>query len=474
MSFLDLGRLSLRARVAVMLCLGFGLTMAVGFFALHAVVRDQIYDAAWAGLEGRQQALVNFVVRNPGQESRADERVELRSRSHEDYFEVRDGSGRLLTRSESSGGRDLAAPTAGGGIGEAVRYPLLLPDGHPGIAIRTIVPLAADDPRGHLVVSVASETVRIEALEAQIHTTMFFVLLTSLVGGLLAMTLAVQRGLKPVDQLASGAAAIDPDGPRRDLEFERLPPELSTLGQRLRDLMRRLFDARDRERRFSRAVAHELRTPLAEMRMLADVGAISDSLDKTKQSLREVSRTAEELQRIVDTLLALARYESGQESPQFEPVEISGETRRMIRRYEERAQERSLTMQVVLPDERWVVADQSLLRRLLSNLLANAVSHAPHGSTVEVKLAPAGPLHIRNAAPHLERRDVAHLAESFYRKSSQSDSAHAGLGLSLAAAIANVSKLKLDLELDAQNDFVATLNGFESITGAEDSQLTAA
>jgi two-component system sensor histidine kinase QseC len=474
MLFRDFGRLSLRARVAVMLCIGFGLTMAVGFFALHAVVRDQIYNAAWAGLEGRQQALINFVVRNPGQESLADERVELRSRSHEDYFEVRDGGGRVLARSESSGGRDLAPPPAGGDIGESARYPLVLPDGHPGIAMRTIVPLAANDPRGHLIVSVAAETTRIEALEAQIHTTMFFVLLTSLVGGLLAMTLAVQRGLTPVDQLASGAAAIDPDGPRRDLDFERLPPELSTLGQRIRDLMRRLFDARDRERRFSRAVAHELRTPLAEMRMMADVGAMSDSLDKAKRSLTEVSRTAAELQNIVDTLLALARYESGQEIPQFEPVELSGEIRRLGRRYEELARGRSLTLQVMLPDERWIVADQSLLRRLLANLLANAVAHAPDGSTVEVRLGPEGPLHIRNAAPHLEQRDVARLAENFYRKGARGEGTHAGLGLPLATSIAKVSKLRLELQLDAQNDFVATLNGFEALPVVAESPLTAA
>jgi two-component system sensor histidine kinase QseC len=336
------------------------------------------------------------------------------------------------------------------------------------------VPLAAEDPRGHLVVAVATETTRIEALEAQIHTTMFFVLLTSLVGGVLAMMLALRRGFSPVDQLASGALAIDPDGPRRDLEFERLPRELSTLGQRLRDLMQRLFDARDRERRFSRAVAHELRTPLAEMRMMADVGAMSDSLDKTKQSLTEVSRTAEEMQRIVDTLLALARYESGQEIPQFEPVELSGETRRLVRRYEELAREHSLTLQVMLPDERWIVADQSLVRRLLANLLANAVAHAPSGSTVEVRLGPEGPLHIRNAAPHLEQRDVARLAESFYRKSTRIEGLHAGLGLPLATSIAKVSKLRLELQLDAHNDFVATLHGFEALPVAADSPLTAA
>lgn len=473
MSFLDLGRLSLRLRVAVMLCIGFGLTMAGGFFALHAVVRDQIYEAAWTDLERRLEALANFAARHSGEESMADETVELRSRSHEEYFEVRDAGGRLLARSESSGGRDLVNPPAAGKRGELVRYSLLLPDGHRGIAVHTIVPLPADDPRGHLVVLVATETTRIEALETQIHTTMIFVLLTSLVGGVLAMTLAVQRGLSPVDQLASGAAAIDPDGPRRDLEFERLPPELSALGQRLRELMRRLFDARDRERRFSRAVAHELRTPLAEMRMLADVGAMSDSIDKTKRSLREVSRTAEELQRIVDTLLALARYESGQESPQFEPVQLADEVRRMVRRYEQNAQERALTLHVVLPDERWVVADQSLLRRLLANLLANAVAHAPNGSTVDVRLSPDGPLQISNSAPHLEQRDVEHLAESFYRKGSHGDGIHAGLGLPLATSIAKVSKLKLDLQLDAQNDFVARLNGFEALPVAAESHSTA-
>jgi two-component system sensor histidine kinase QseC len=462
MSFLDISKLSLRARVALMLCIGIGLTMAVGFVGLHAVVRKQIFDAAWADLERRHDALASFAARSPGEESLADSRVELRSRSHEDYFEVHDAKGRLLARSESSAGRDLALPPADL-EGELARYSLVLPDGHRGIAVRAVVPLAEDDPRGHLLVSVATETTRIESLETQIHGTMLVVLLTSLFGGVLAMAFAVRRGLAPVDQLASSAAAIDPDGPRRDLDFDRLPPELYTLGQRLRELMQRLFDARDRERRFSRAVAHELRTPLAEARMLADVGVISTSPDKMRRSLQEISRTADELQQIVGSLLALARYEAGQERPQTEPVELVAQVRRQIKRLEASSSERSLTLVLALPDERWIMADPALLRRLLANLLGNAVAHAPHGSTIDVLLEAAGPLRIRNEAPHLERRDVEHLAESFYRKGSGGDAMHVGLGLPLATSIAKVSNLKLTLELGSRSDFVATLNGFQPL-----------
>lgn len=462
MSFPDLAWFSLRGRLALMLLLGLGLPMSVGFLGLHYVVREQIYDTAWVRLENRRVALAEFAATHPGGESAADEMLEFRSKAHEDFFEIRAGDRRLLARSESSAGRDLDQPPAGG-ASEPVRYQLILPDGHSGIAIRGSTPLPAGDPRGRLITIVAQETESMAALEARVHTAMLAVGLSSLLAGIVATLVAIRRGLRPVDQLAKSAETIDPDGPRRALEVGHLPRELATLGEKLDILLRRLFDARDRERRLNRSIAHELRTPLAEVRMIADVGARSASPEEARSALREISASAEELQRIVDTLMALARYDSGQETPQPEPVDLAAEVRSQLARLAASAAERSLKIQAILPHERWVMADSALLKRLLANLLGNAVAHAPSGSSVSVSLGADGPLRISNPAPHLARGDLEHLGERFYTVDSGHGGAHAGLGLPLAMTIARLSHLRLELDLDGERNLTATLDDFRAL-----------
>lgn len=465
MSFPELRNLSLRARLTVMLCLGLGLTMAVGFIGLHHVVRNQIFDAAWDNLEERLDSLGEFAAMHPGHESTADNMLEFRSQAHEDYFEIRDAQGHLLARSASSLGRDLQRPSSETGE-HPNRYALTLPDGHEGIGVQGVTRLAPDDPRGHLVTVVATETARIEALETRVHGAMLAIALSSLAAGILATTLAIRHGLAPVDQLASSAESIDPDGPRRALDVGRLPRELVPLGQKLSTLLHRLFDARDRERRFTRSVAHELRTPLAEVRMIADVGTLAPSLDRARHSLREVGAATEELQQTVDALLSLARYESGQETPQPDPVDLAAEVRSQLQKLEPTVKKRSLVVHSRLPSERWVLADPALLRRLLANLLGNASSHATRGSVINVTLDVQGPLVISNPAPHLTADDMLHLGERFYRVGAGSDSGHVGLGLALAGSIASVSRLRLQLQLDPNKRYSATVDGFRPLPTA--------
>lgn len=465
MSLPEFNRRSLRRRLALMLAAALGLTLALGFFGLHHVVRRQIYDDVQERLDEHWQAITEHAAQRPGEESAIDEMLEFRSNSHEDFFEIRDGHGRLLGRSASSAGRDLEPPPDGPAAG-LVHYALRLPDGHAGIATWGEYELPVGDPRGRLVTIVAREFEQMEALESHIHTAMLAVALATLAAAIVATTFAIRRGLEPVDRLAHSAESIDPDGPRRPLEIGELPAELSPLGTRLGSLLDRLFDARDRERRFNRSVAHELRTPLAELRMIADVGVRSQSPGEMRAALVEVGTAAGELQHIVDALLTLARCESGQEPLDAEPVELVAELAAELAKIDATARQRSLAIEAAMPRERWVMANAPLLRRLLSNLVGNAVVHAPAGSAIWVSLQAHGPLQLGNPAPHLEADDIAHLGERFYSVDSGSGQIHAGLGLSLAGAIARVLDLELGFRLDASGRLTVSVGGFHPLPGS--------
>ena len=106
------------------------------------------------------------------------------------------------------------------------------------------------------------------------------------------------------------------------------------MASRFSELLNRLLEGLAREKRYARNVAHELRNPLAEMRLIADVGAEGDDPDVLRAYMREIRASAAEMEQIVDSLMALTRYEAGLEAPQLEPVELCGQLRQQVSSHE--------------------------------------------------------------------------------------------------------------------------------------------
>jgi two-component system heavy metal sensor histidine kinase CusS len=139
--------------------------------------------------------------------------------------------------------------------------------------------------------------------------------------------------------------------------------------------------------------------------------------------------------------------------------------RRHLELSEKTAGQRSLSVQRHLPREHWVLADSSLLQRLVANLTSNAIAHAPGGSLVRVEINGDGSLVLENDAPNLKPGDLPRLGERFYRIDTGNGMTHAGLGLSLAQGIADLLGLKLELSLREDQRLVVTLSGFEPLPG---------
>jgi two-component system sensor histidine kinase QseC len=391
---------------------------------------------------------------------------QFRTRAHQDFFQIWDGRGRTLARSDSSAGRDL--PHLEAVVGQPMYHDLQLPDGHRGRAVSGSFALPPGDPRRALTVVTAEEIENLESLESRIHIALLLGALATIVAMLLIARYSILRGLRPLDDLARELEGVNPEDPQARLNAGPLPSELRPVAASFSALLDRLLDALAREKRYARNVAHELRTPLAEMRLLADVGSSGQDPDVIRTAIRDIGVTAAEMERIVESLLALTRYEAGLESPQPEPIDLCAELRRQAVAMKAAADQRGLTIQLHLPGELWVHADSTLVRRLVANLLGNAIAHAPHGAIVAVLLNPGGELRLVNPAPNLVASDVPRLAERFFRISTGNGGSHAGLGLSLAAAIAKILQLRLVLTLRDDGCLVASVDRFrllETSTG---------
>lgn len=459
MSWLDDARRSLQGRLALGVSAGALLVLTISFVALHMLIRDQLYGHFDEDLADKLHGVAHYAAAHPGEESVAEFMPEFRTRAHEDFFQVWDHAGRTLARSDSSSGRDL--PMLAAAAGGLTYHDVMLPDGHRGRAVASIIELPADDPRGDLRVVTAEEIENLGRLESRIHVMLLVVALAATVAILLTTQYSVRSGLRPVNEFAQSLETVNPEDPGARLETGPLPSELQPVAVRFSGLLSRLLEALAREKRYARNVAHELRNPLAELRLLADVGLGSEEPAACRAALRDAGAVAAEMERVVDALMALTRYEAGLELPAPEPIELAAELRQQVQSLQAAAEHRGLVTRLELPGEVWVHADSALVRRLLAILVGNAVAHAPAGSIVQLSLDVSGVVTLANPAPHLQRVDVARLGERFYRVGD--GDAHAGLGLSLATAIAKVMGLLLSLELRDDGMFAVSVRGFRTL-----------
>ena len=181
MSWLDAARRSLRGRLALSLIAGAVIVLSLSFIALHIVIRGELYAHVDKDLSRRLHAVAGYASEHPGSESVTEFMPQFRTRAHEDFFQIWDGRGNTLARSDSSAGRDL--PRLESAVGRPTYHDLDLPDGHRGRAVAESIALPAGDPRRVLTVVMAEEIENLESLESRIH----FVLLLVAIGTIVAM-----------------------------------------------------------------------------------------------------------------------------------------------------------------------------------------------------------------------------------------------------------------------------------------------
>ncbi|MDB6166454.1 MAG: Histidine kinase [Lacunisphaera sp.] len=356
-----------------------------------------------------------------------------------DFFQMWLTDGQTLARSESLGEADLPQTL---GTLEKPRYFLCtLPTGRPGRAIGfSFRPKPA---RG--VTRLVDVELVVASDREDLDSTLLQLL--GLAAGcgalLLGATLWVvprvlRRGLEPLDRLGEQAARIDAGSLAARFPLAELPEELQAIGRRLNDLLARLEHSFERERRFSGDLAHELRTPIAELRSLAEC-ALKWPESRDEATDTDVLAIARHMEALTVSMLALARGERLSSAAPLQPVDATALVHETWRPFAARAQERRLQVEFALAPS-VVPADPVLLRSVLTNLFDNAVDYTPEGGTIRIAFAGAEPdvaFSVGNPAGNLEAADAPKLFDPFWRKeAARSGGHHVGLGLSLSRTFA--------------------------------------
>ena len=266
----------------------------------------------------------------------------------------------------------------------------------------------------------------------------------------LVVTFVGRRGLAPLEQVGEQAGRIDAS--KLDFRFptKDLPVELGSICERLNDLLSRLEAAFARERRFSADVAHELRTPITELRSLAEIALKWPAFDPVvAAAFQDTLEAALQMQGIVDGLLAIARCEAGTQTIVREPVDMAELARKTWQPFEARAARAGLAVELELPDRALVETDRIMVGLILINLFSNVVEYTPRQGAVQIQLHANGSgidFRVANQVENVAPEDLPHFFERFWRQdTARSSSEHSGIGLSVSQAYAG----KLGLELTA-------------------------
>lgn len=275
-------------------------------------------------------------------------------------------------------------------------------------------------------------------------------LLTSAGGYFLA-----RKSLAPVAVMASQARGMGAARMSERLKVSNPHDELGTLALSFNELLDRLEKSFEQQRRFVADASHELRTPVAILRGETEVTLSRP--DRTPEEYREtltiLRDESQRLAHIIEDLFTLTRADAGQYPLNLREVYLDELAAEVLRRTRSLAISKGITLTSSIQPELPLEADEDLLRRMLLNLLDNAIKYTPAGGKVAVDCQREGNLYVlrvTDTGPGIPADLQPRIFERFFRADksrsrSEGDTGGAGLGLSIALWIAEAHHGRLDL-----------------------------
>ncbi len=426
---------SLRLRLILLLFIGLGLTWLVSAWFTYKEARheiDALFDAQLAQsaqvlLETTRHELHERIERGD------DEMPTYHEYEQKLAFQIWDKS-KLLLRSPTAPMNAMAEAKAG--------YSEI------NINNQTWRVLARWDKHEEFMIQVAEPMTGREGLARHITLKMLLPTITALPILALLVWFGVGAGLKPLQQLKQEvrqrtAKRLEP------VDMGSVPEEVVPLTQALNDLFTRLQSAFEGERRFTADAAHELRTPLAALKIQAQVALRSTNDADRHLALENVLRGTDRATRLVEQLLVLARVDPETVAEYYKPVALHDLATRIIADLEPLAHAKQI--EVILEkisDDNNVITvhgDDAQLGLLLRNLVDNAIRYTPKGGQVVVRInnLDGVTLEVCDTGPGVPESEREKIQQRFYRIVGSGEEG-SGLGLSIVRRIAELHGAQLE------------------------------
>jgi len=279
-----------------------------------------------------------------------------------------------------------------------------------------------------------------------------FLLATS-VFSLLGIVLAVissywiaRAGLAPLRQMSDRAQSFSPRRLSARMPVEAMPQELSVLALAFNGALDRIEDAYTQLEAFNADVAHELRTPLANLIgetqvALARERSAGEFKDVLQSNLEELDR----IRSIVNDMLFLARSDQGEAATARVPARVADEVQKTVDFFEFVLDDSGMRIEVAGDTEATAMMETALFKRALTNLIQNAIQHSPEGALLRIDIAcqeETVRVAVSNPGKTIDEHHLPRLFDRFYRVDSARQDINGshghGLGLAIVKAVARM------------------------------------
>lgn len=467
----------LRIRLVILLGIIFFMSAFIADHLISGWLEHEFDEA----LEVKSQLLITLVKDLPeGVDfDFADEFMPEFSRDDDiEYFQIWTQDGSVFEKSISLGEKDL--PYVATNITASQFLNIDLQNGEAGRMVQVIfIPqIPEKDQRTterlaaqkQMTLAVAASRKELDLTIFQVHSIILVSLIAAVVILNFVVVTTVRKSFNSLFMLKKEVEALDAKNLRDRLSVDSSPSELNEVIDKFNDLLSRLEKSFSREQRFSTDVAHELKTPIAEIRSMSEVAMKwPDDTKLTAGLYSDILGSSKQMQNIVDSLLTLARYENNQANLSFEAIALNDAVSDALSRYKITIETNALDIFISIPDNTVIETSIVEFEIILTNLLSNAFSYCKINSRVSV-LAKCMPdkkicFSIQNVADDLSQDDLEVMFDRLWRKSqSRTSSEHAGLGLSIVSAYSKVLGVNLQVDLTVEHVFTVSMTLPKSIS----------
>ena len=429
---------SIAFQLILLFTLAAALLLACGLGIFYSIVIHHAFAEDNAVLADKLSA-ISTDLRENGPEVFAEELAAVRASEHTPYWiRIIDSDGRTVAEAPDM---DRLIPIR---IFPAAREPALAlrnrKDYRSAAKLFSLVAFS-ENSNGHAyTLQVAQD----RSSDEQVEKDFAFLFMVVLAGGVLASALiaiiVTRRGLRPLREMTQCLGRIGPNHLKEHIGSAGWPRELQPLTIAFDEMLKRLDDSFTRLSQFSADLAHELRTPIANMLGEAQVALTRDrTAAEYRETIESTVAECERISRIVDNLLFVARVDAAREPITRKRFDARAAVEKIAAFYQAVADDHHVT--ISCSGHGQIYADPDLFERAVGNLLDNALRFNPehgsiqialskHNTDFEVAVSDNG---CGIAAEHLPR-----VFDRFYRAESSRGSDGAGLGLALVKSIVDL------------------------------------
>ena len=448
--------MTLRAKLVVWYSALFGLSGCVLVTTLYLLIAHRLRSEADEVLAEEFEEWARIVVDELADPQELLRQMRREIETEETYFfrllNVRDGSQLIFLAGSGIPGayaREL----------EALRPP---PPGGPVPDLRTVtvwhgrrrfrVASGLPDPEGHpeLLVeagtSVRAVEKRITSLRRYLYLSLAVLVVMAAGGG----WFLASRSLAPIGKMVRELDAIESGNLADRLEVTRTGGEVEELRRAINRMLERLQRAFERLQAFTANVAHELRTPLTTLQCRIESSINSPGGESPHAVLDQTLRELESLKALVENLLLLARMDAEEAPWDPETVDMARLLEDVGEAFGFVAEEKGIDLALDRRGEAPVAGNAPLLRRMVGNLLDNAIRYTPPGGKVRASVERQGAecvLEVADSGPGIPAESLERVFERFYRAegSRSRESGGSGLGLSIVKRVVELHGGKIKI-----------------------------